>query len=176
MPTEAKKATVAALKEEISAAKATIVADYRGLTVADISAIRRGLRGNGIQYRVVKNRLAKIAAQEAGNSELAGLLNGPSALAMGGSDEVALAKSFLDAIRPYRTVVIRGAVLGGQQVGADSVTRLATLPPREVLLAQLAGGMAAPLATMASLLAAPLRNLGYALAQVADAKAKAEAA
>jgi len=176
MPTEAKKAKVAALKKELSAANATIVADYRGLTVADIGAVRRALRSNGITYRVVKNRLAKIAAQEAGNPELAGLLEGPSALAMGGGDEVALAKSFLDAIRPYRTVAIRGAVLGGHRVDADSVTRLATLPPREVLLSQLAGSMASPLATMASLFAAPLCNLGYALAQVADRKAKAEAA
>jgi large subunit ribosomal protein L10 len=93
---------------------------------------------------------------------------------MGGADEVALAKSFLDAIRPYRTVVVRGAVLGGQRVDGDSVTRLATLPPREVLLAQLAGGLASPLASMASLFAAPLRNLGYALAQVAELKAKVE--
>lgn len=176
MPTEAKKATVAALKEDLSAAKATIVADYRGLTVADIGAVRRALRGNGIKYRVVKNRLAKIAAQEAGNAELAGLLEGPSALAMSGGDEVALAKSFLDAIRQYRTVAVRGAVLGGQRVDADGVTRLATLPPREVLLGQLAGGMIAPLASMASLFAAPLRNLGYALSQVADQKAKADAA
>ena len=175
MPTEAKKATVAALKAELSAAKATIVADYRGLTVADIGAVRRTLRADGIKYRVVKNRLAKIAAQEAGNTELAALLEGPSALAMGG-DEVALAKSFLDAIRPYRTVAIRGAVLGGRKVDADSVTRLATLPSRDVLLGQLAGSMVAPLASMASLLAAPLRNLGYALAQVAERKAKADAA
>ena len=176
MPTEAKRATVAALKEDLSAAKATIVADYRGLTVADINAVRRSLRGEGIKYRVVKNRLAKIAAQEAGNTELAALLEGPSALAMGSGDEVALAKSFLDAIRPYRTVAVRGAILGGRRVDAESVTRLATLPSREVLLAQLAGGMAAPIASMASLLAAPLRNLGYALAQVAERKAQAEAA
>jgi large subunit ribosomal protein L10 len=176
MPTEAKRATVAALKEDLSAAKATIVADYRGLTVADINAVRRVLRGEGIKYRVVKNRLAKIAAQEAGNTELAALLEGPSALAMGSGDEVALAKSFLDAIRPYRTVAVRGAILGGHRVDAESVTRLATLPSREVLLGQLAGGMAAPLASMASLLAAPLRNLGYALAQVAERKAQAEAA
>ena len=176
MPTEAKRATVAALKEDLSAAKATIVADYRGLTVADINAVRRVLRGQGIKYRVVKNRLAKIAAQEAGNTELAALLEGPSALAMGSGDEVALAKSFLDAIRPYRTVAVRGAILGGHRVDAESVTRLATLPPREVLLAQLAGGMASPLASMASLFVAPLRNLGYALGQVADRKAKAEAA
>jgi large subunit ribosomal protein L10 len=173
MPTEAKRATVAALKEDLSAAKATIVADYRGLTVADINAVRRTLRGEGIKYRVVKNRLAKIAAQEAGNTELAALLEGPSALAMGSGDEVALAKSFLDAIRPYRTVAVRGAILGGRRVDAESVTRLATLPSREVLLGQLAGGMVAPLANMASLLAAPLRNLGYALSQLADQKAKA---
>jgi large subunit ribosomal protein L10 len=170
MPTEAKKATVAALKEDLSAAKATIVADYRGLTVADIGAVRRALRGDGIKYRVVKNRLAKIAAQEAGNTELAALLEGPSALAMSGGDEAALAKSFLDAIRPYRTVAIRGAVLGGQRVDADGVTRLAALPSREVLLGQLAGGMVAPIATMASLFAAPLRNLGYALSQLVAKK------
>jgi len=176
MPTEAKRATVAALKEDLSAAKATIVADYRGLTVSDISAVRRALRGEGIKYRVVKNRLAKIAAQEAGNAELAELLEGPTALAMGSGDEVTLARAFLDAVRPYKTVAIRGAVLGGRRVDADSVTRLASLPSRQVLLGQLAGGMVSPLATMASLLTAPLRNLGYALSQLADQKAKAEAA
>lgn len=176
MPTEAKRAKVAELKEELSAAKTTIVADYRGLTVSDISAVRRSLRGHGITYRVVKNRLAKIAAQDTGDTELAALLEGPSALAMGSGDEVAIARAFLDAIRPYRTVAVRGAVLSGKRIDADSVTRLATLPSRDVLLAQLAGSMAAPLSGMASLLAAPLRNLGYALTQVADQKSKAAAA
>lgn len=170
MPTEAKRATVAQLQQELSAAKATIVADYRGLTVSDISAVRRTLRGEGITYRVVKNRLAKIAAQEAGNSELNELLVGPSALAMGSGDEVVLARTFLDAIRPFRTVAVRGAVLNGKRVDADSVARLATLPSREVLLSQLAGGIASPLSTMASLLSAPLRNLGYALQQLAEQK------
>src|SRR5215213_5934593 len=102
MPTEAKQTTVAELKDDLSNAKATIVADYRGLTVSDISAVRRTLRGQGITYKVVKNRLAKIAAQEIGTGELSELLNGPSALAMGSGDEVTLAKTFLDAIRPYR--------------------------------------------------------------------------
>jgi large subunit ribosomal protein L10 len=171
VPTQAKEATVAKLRDELSAAKTTIVADYRGLTVSDISAVRRTLRGQGISYRVVKNRLAKIAAQDAGNSELSELLTGPTALAMGSGDEVLVAKTFLDAIRPYRTVAVRGAVLNGKRVDSDSVTRLSTLPSRQVLLGQLAGGMASPLATMASLLAAPLRNLGYALQQVADQKA-----
>ena len=170
MPTEAKKATVAELKEEFSAAKTTIVADYRGLTVSDIQAVRRALRGEGITYRVVKNRLAKIAADEVGNTELTQMLEGPTALAMGAGDEVALARTFLEAIRPFKTVDVRGAVLNGKRVDSASVTRLSTLPPREVMLAQLAGGMASPLASMASLLAAPLRNLGYALSQVAEQK------
>jgi len=172
MPTEAKKAAVAELKKEISAANATIVADYRGLTVSDISAVRRTLRGEGITYRVVKNRLAKIAAQEAGNSELSDLLDGPSAPAMGGADEVVLARTFLDAVKPFKTVVVRGAVLNGKRFDADAVTRLAALPSRDVLLGQLAGGMVSPLSSMASLLAAPLRSLGSMLQQVADQKAQ----
>ena len=94
------------------------MADYRGLTVSDIIAVRRNLRGQGITYRVVKNRLAKIAAQEAGASELNELLVGPSALAMGSWRRGSLAKTFLDAIRPFRTVVVRGAVLNGKRVDA----------------------------------------------------------
>ncbi len=172
MPTEAKQATVAMLKDELSKAKTTIVADYRGLTVSDIQSVRRNLRGQGITYRVVKNRLAKIAAQEAGTGELNELLQGPSALAMGSGDEVTIARTFLDAIKPYRQVAVRGAVLNGKRVDGDAVARLATLPSRDVLLGQLAGGIASPLSSMASLLAAPLRNLGYALQQVADQKAQ----
>ena len=170
MPTEAKQAAVAELKEALSASNATIVADYRGLTVSDIQAVRRTLRSEGITYRVVKNRLAKIAAKEAGREELNDLLDGPTGLAMGAGDEVTLARVFLDAIRPYKTVVVRGGVVGSARIDADSITRLSQLPSREVLLAQLAGGMASPLATMASLFAAPLRNLGYALSQLADKK------
>ena len=175
MPTEAKKATVSELKEVISASNATIVTDYRGLSVSEISAVRRALREQGITYRVVKNRLARIAAEEAGLPELNSLLDGPTALAMGGTDEVALARGFLDAVRPYRTVTVRGALIGGRPMDAASISRLATLPSREVLLGQLAGGMAAPLAGMASLLAAPLRNLGYALQQLADQRAQQQA-
>ena len=172
MPTEAKMAAVAELKEELSNSKAAIVADYRGLTVSDISAIRRALRVEGITYKVVKNRLAKIAATEAGRGELNELLDGPTALAMGSSDEVTLARVFLDAVRPYKTVAIRGGIVGQTRIDASSISRMASLPSREVLLAQLAGGMASPLAMMASLFAAPLRNLGYAFSQLVDMKGK----
>ncbi len=170
MPTEAKQAAVAELKEALSASNATIVADYRGLTVSDIQAVRRTLRSEGITYRIVKNRLAKIAAKEAGREELNEFLDGPTGLAMGANDEVTLARVFLEAVKPYKTVVVRGAVVGSARMDAASITRLSLLPSREVLLAQLAGGMASPLQTMASLFAAPLRNLGYALSQLADKK------
>lgn len=168
MPTEAKRATVAELREELSRSNAAIVADYRGLSVSDIGAIRRALREQGITYRVVKNRLARIAADEAGRGELGPLLEGPTGLALGTQDEAALARSVLDAVRPYRTVVIRGALIGDRRIDADDVTRLARLPAREVLLAQLAGGMSAPLAALGSVISAPLRNLGFALQQLAE--------
>lgn len=166
MPTQAKQATVAELVEAFSASPAAIVSDYRGLTVSDLGKVRRELRAKGITYRVVKNRLAKIAADQASRSEFSVLLVGPSAIAVGGADEAALARGVLDALRPYRSVVIRGGAIGGKTIDADGVTRLATLPSREILLAQLAGSIASPLSTMAGLLAAPLRNLGYALTQL----------
>lgn len=168
MPTEAKRATVAELVEAFSDASSAVVSSPSGLTVAELGRIRTELRGKGISYRVVKNRLGRIAAEQAGRPELSPLLKGPSAVATGGADEAALAKGIIDALRPFRDVEIRGGTLGGSTVDAAAITRLASLPPREVLLAQLAGGMAAPLGTMAGLLAAPLRNLGYALAQLRD--------
>lgn len=166
MPTEAKRAEVAELVTVLGVAKGAIVSDHRGLKVADIRRIRRDLRDKGITYRVVKNRLARIAAEETGRTDLVPLLSGPSAIVYGGDDETALARGLLDAVRPFRGVSIRGAAIGGTTYDADAVTRLAALPGREVLLAQVAGGFASPLSTMAGLLAAPLRNLGYALTQL----------
>ena len=172
MPTEAKVATVAQLKAELATGRPAIVADYRGLTVAELTQIRRNLREQGIRYRVVKNRLARIAAREAGREGLTALLDGPTGIALGGHDEIALARAFLDAVRPYRTVVVRGGVIGNRSFDGAAVSRLATLPPRNVLLAQLAGAFASPLAGLAAVLSAPLRNLGYALEQVAAKKAE----
>ena len=154
MPTEAKRETVARLSEIIAASPSSIVADYRGLRVAEIGAVRRSLREKGIRYHVVKNRLARIAADQAGVSELSSLLVGPSALALGGDDESHLARSFLEAVRPYKSVAVRGAVVRGRRIEAADVVRLAELPGREVLLARLAGVIASPLGTMAGLLAA----------------------
>ena len=174
MPTEAKQAAVAELVELFKEADTTIVSDHRGLAVADLLKVRRELRTKDIQFRIIKNRLAKIAAEEAGRSELIPLLTGPSAIAIGGADESTLAKGLMDATKPFG-VEIRGAAMNGQTVDVATVQALAALPGREALLAQLAGAMASPLSTMASLLAAPLRNLGYGLAQLQEQREGAEA-
>jgi large subunit ribosomal protein L10 len=175
MPTEAKQAAVAELVELLKEADTTIVSDHRGLSVADLFKVRRELRVKDIQYRIIKNRLAKIAAEQAGRAELLPLLEGPSAIAIGGEDESSLAKGFLDATKPFN-VDIRGAAMNGETIDAAAVKALAALPGREALLAQLAGGMASPLSTMAGLLAAPLRDLGYGLAQLQEQRETAEAA
>ena len=172
MPTEAKEATVAELRDELAKARTMIVSEYRGLTVKEIAEIRRALRKQDITYRVVKNRLMRIAAQDSVGEALNPLLTGPTAIAFG-TDEAGTAKAVLDATRPYQRVVrITGGVLGQRAIGADDVTRLAALPPREVLLAKLAGGMQAPVGTLAGLFAAPLHNLGFALQQLAEQKAR----
>ena len=172
MPTEAKRETVAELREELAKARTLIVSEYRGLKVKEIAEIRRALRKQDVTYRVVKNRLLRIAADDSMGKALSPLLVGPTAIAFG-NDETGTAKAVLDATRPYNRVVrITGGVLGNRAIGADDVTRLAALPPREVLLARLAGAMQAPVSTLAGLFAAPLRNLGYALQQVAEQKAR----
>ena len=167
MPTAAKEATVAELREELANARTMIVSEYRGLTVKEIAEIRRALRKQDVTYRVVKNRLLRIAATESVAEALSPLLTGPTAIALG-NDEAGTAKAVLDATRPYKIVKITGGVLGDKAIGADDVTRLAALPSREVLLAKLAGGMQAPVGTLAGLFAAPLRNLGYGLTQLKE--------
>ncbi len=173
MPTEAKRETVAALKEELSGSTTLIVSEYRGLKVSEIAEIRRSLRKQNVSYRVVKNRLMRIAAAESGNDALSPLLEGPSAIAFGSGDEAAIARAVLDATKPFRIVKVKGAVLGRRAIDADGVTRLATLPARDVLLAQVAGAIAAPLATMAGLLEASLRDMAGDLQALADKKSTA---
>jgi large subunit ribosomal protein L10 len=143
--------------------------------VKEIAEIRRALRKQDDAYRVVKNRLMRIAARDSVGEALTPLLIGPTAIAFG-DDESATAKAVLDATRPYKLVTITGGVLGDRAIDANGVRSLASLPPREVLLARLAGGMQAPVATLAGLLAANIRNLGYALTQVREQKAQAEGA
>ena len=177
MPTDVKRQAVAELADMLRSSSAMAVADYRGLKVSEMQTVRRTLRDGGVQLHVAKNRLLKIAADEADRTELKPLLSGPTALATTDGDEAALAKALVEALRPYsRTVTVRGGMLGNQSIDAAQLTRLATLPPREVLLGSVVGGMAAPLTGMAGVLAANLRNLVGVLNAIADQKQQTEAA
>jgi large subunit ribosomal protein L10 len=159
MPTEAKRETVGDLRAELDASRALIVSEYRGLTVKEISEIRRALHKQNVTFRVVKNRLMRIAAQDNPAAEaLTPLLTGPTAIAFG-TDEAATAKAVLDATRPFKIVKITGGVLGSRAIDADSVGRLAALPSREVLLAEAVGAIVAPMANVAGLFDALLRDV-----------------
>ncbi len=159
MPTEAKRETIEDLRAQLDASRTMIVSEYRGLKVKEISEIRRALRKQNVSYRVVKNRLMRIAAQEnASAAALSPLLVGPTAIAFG-IDEAATARAVLDAVKPYRIVKITGGVLGTTAIDAAGVTHLATLPSREVLLAEVLGAITAPLATTAGLFDAPGRDM-----------------
>jgi large subunit ribosomal protein L10 len=172
MPTEAKREAVAELREQLTGSRTLIVSEYRGLTVRELQEIRRALRKQDVTYRVIKNRLLKIAAADTIGSALDPLLTGPTAIAFG-QDEGAKAKAVIDTMRPYRQVRITGALLGDRVVEAEAVTRLAALPSREVLLSQIAGAFAAPMATTAGLFDAPLRDVVGLVAALADRQAAA---
>jgi large subunit ribosomal protein L10 len=177
MPTDVKRQAVAELAELLRTSSAMAVADYRGLKVSDMQAVRRTLRDSGVQLHIAKNRLLKIAADEADRTELKPMLTGPTALATIDGDEAAMAKALADALRPYsRTVTVRGGMLGSQAIDASQLTRLGTLPTRDVLLGKIAGGMAAPMTGMAGVLAANIRNLVGVLSAVADKKRETESA
>ncbi len=159
MPTEAKRETIADLRAQLDASRTMVVSEYRGLKVKEIGEIRRALRKQNVSYRVVKNRLMRIAAQDNAAAEaLSPMLVGPTAIAFG-TDEAATAKAVIDATRAYRIVKITGAVLGSQAIDAEGVARLATLPSRDVLLAQAIGAIAAPMSMTAGLFDAPLRDV-----------------
>jgi large subunit ribosomal protein L10 len=171
MPTDVKRQAVTELAELLRSSSAVAVADYRGLKVSEMQSVRRTLRDSGVQLTVAKNRLLKIAADEADRADLKPMLEGPTALATIDGDEAAMAKALAEALRPYaRVVTVRGGMLGNRAIDSAQLTQLATLPSREVLLGRAVGGMASPLTGMAGVLAANLRNLVGVLSAVADKK------
>ena len=175
MPNEEKRQAVAELAELLRNSTALAVADYRGLKVSEMQAVRRSLRASGVQLHIAKNRLLKIAADQVGLEELKPMLEGPTAVATLSGEEVTLAKALQDAFRPYNKVVsLRGGLLGKRPIDGAGLARMASLPSREVLLGRLAGGMAAPMTGMAGVLSGPIRNLLGVLNAVAEKKRQSE--
>jgi large subunit ribosomal protein L10 len=158
---EDKEQVVATLTERLKAAETVLVADYRGLTMPQIDALRTRLLESGARFSVVKNTLTRRAAEAAGADALLALLEGPSAIAFieSDGDMVAAAKALADAARESRILAIRGGVMSGRTVSAEEVEALATLPPLEVLRGQVLGAIIAPLSSLIGLVNAPLQNL-----------------
>ncbi len=166
-----KSAAVTEITEMFRNSSATVLTEYRGLTVAQLKQLRGSL-GQNTTYAVVKNTLTKIAAQEAGINGLDDLLVGPSALAFVDGDPVEAAKGLRKFSKEHPALVIKGGFMDGKVLSAEEINKLADLESREVLLAKLAGAMNASLQQAVSLFAAPLSQT----ARVVEAlRAKVEA-
>lgn len=165
-----KEAIIQELKEKFKEARVAVLADYRGLNVAEATRLRRRLREAGCEFKVAKNTLTGLAARQAGLEGLDPYLEGPIAIAFG-VDPVAPAKVLSDFIRETRKMEIKAGVLEGTIIDARRVRDLADLPPREVLLARVLGGMQAPLYGFAGALQGTLRKFIYALEAIRKQKA-----
>ncbi len=163
MPTPKKVETVAELTEVLSRSKLTIIADYRGLSVADLQNLRGQLRPHNAELRVAKNTLTLRAAKANSMEGLDDALNGPTALVTAFDDPVQPAKVVSDFVRTSRILAIRAAMLEGALIGATDIEALANLPSRDVLIGRVVGGLASPLYGIVGVLAAPIRSLQYVL-------------
>jgi large subunit ribosomal protein L10 len=158
---EDKEQVVKELTNRLKSSETLLVADYRGLTMPQIDALRTRLIESGARFSVVKNTLTRRAAEAAGADALLALLEGPSAIAFleADGDMVAAAKALADAARETRVLAIRGGVMQGRTMSAAEVESLATLPPIDVLRGQVLGAIIAPLSALQGLVTAPLQNL-----------------
>lgn len=170
--TAAKEAAVAEVREKLSRTKGAVLTNYRGLTVSQDTKLRRALREAGIEYRVVKNTMTRIAANEIGLQGLDTYLEGPTAIAFSYADPVAPAKIISDFIKENKLQVmeIKAGLVEGKVVDAEGVKALASLPSREVLLAKMLGSMQSPISGLVNVLQGTIRNVVYALDAVRKQK------
>lgn len=160
MPTQKKVETVKELENLISKSTIVITADYRGLSAMDMLGLRRRLREIGVEVRVVKNTLARLAAEQVGRPNLVEIVEGPTAIAFGYGDVREPTRVLTEYIRASRLpMTIRGALLDSRVLGPEDVSVLSTLPSRDVLVAQVIGGIQAPIASFIYVLNGTLAGL-----------------
>lgn len=163
LPKPEKEVAVQEIREKLSKSQAVVLTNYRGLNVAAITELRRKLGEAGIEFKVVKNTLTRIASREVGLGDLERYLEGPTAIAFAPGDPVAPAKIISEFAREHKEMEIKGGALQGKVIGPDDVRSLAELPSREVMLGRVAATMAAPISGLARALAGTIRNLAYAI-------------
>jgi large subunit ribosomal protein L10 len=167
-PRPEKVAVVDEVRERLSSSTAVLLTEYRGLKVGELAELRRTVRTAGGDYKIYKNTMVRFAVRELDIEGVEELLVGPTALAFVEGDAAAVAKALRDFGRTNPNLVLKGGVLGEKALSADEAKALAELPSREVLLARLAGGLAAPLQQFAGLLQALPRNMAYGLKALID--------
>lgn len=173
-PRPEKVAVVEEVRERLAASHASVVAEYRGLTVAQLAELRRALVGIG-EFKVYKNTLVRLAVAGSPHQELTPLLTGPTAITFVHGEVTEAAKTLRDFARSYPALVVKGGLADGAPLSGQDLARLADLPSREVLLARLAGGLAAPLRQLAGLLQALPQNLAYGLSALVERRRHEEA-
>jgi large subunit ribosomal protein L10 len=164
MSREKKARTIDSLEEVFSRCSLGILTDYRGLSAHEMTVLRRRLGEVGIEYRVVKNTLARFAAERLGRSELAAAFEGPVALALGYGEIVEPAKVLADYINTAKSILaIKGGFLGDRLLTSEEVSVLSKLPSREVLVARVLGAMQSPIVALVNCLNAPIAGLARVL-------------
>ncbi|EGO64232.1 50S ribosomal protein L10 [Acetonema longum] len=173
--TAEKEQLVVAMKEKLEKTKGAVLTSYRGLSVAQDTALRRKLREAGVEYRVVKNTLTRIAAKQANIEGLDKHLEGTTAIAFSFQDPVAPAKIISDFLKETKTqaLEIKAGLVEGRVIDPSGVKALASLPPKEVLLAQMLAGMQSPMVGLVNVLQGTTRNLVYALEAIRQQKESA---
>ena len=171
-------AVVEEMKEKLQSAQGAVFVGFSGLSVADVTKLRRKFREGGVEYKVVKNTLTRIAADELGFNDLDAVLEGPTAIAYSAEDTVAPAKILKDFIKETKTeaLTVKAGIADGQVIDAAAVEALASLPSREELLAKLVGSMQAPISGLVNVLQGNIRNMVYVLDAVRAKKAEQESA
>ena len=160
MPTEKKAQSIDRLEKEFSKANIGILTDYRGLKTPEINGLRRKLQDVNGDYKVVKNTLARKAAEKLNRAEITGSFEGPIAIAFGYGDISQMAKTFSDHVRTSKmNLSVKGGFLSNRLLTPADVTAIAALPPREVLIARVVGGIKSPLYMLAGVLSGPVRGL-----------------
>jgi large subunit ribosomal protein L10 len=165
VPTQEKIEAVEDLKARLDGVKTVLLTEYRGLTVQQIGELRKQLRAVSAEYKVVKNRLAKIAVSASELEVLKPALTGPIALVVSKDDPVAVTKAVSTFARTNQALTIKGGYVDGQFMQPDALKALSELPSKEALRAQLVGAISGPLTQLVSLLQAPQRELAYILAE-----------
>lgn len=164
MSREKKAQIIDEVAESFKKSRVGVLVDYRGLAAAEMGTLRRKLKEAGVEYRVVKNTMSRQAAQKLGRNDLAGLFQGPVAIAFGYGDEAQVPRLLDEHIRITRSrLTIKGGFLGERPLTAADVVTLATLPSREVLIARVMGGLQSPIAALVSVLSSPIRGFAVVL-------------